>query len=203
MHFEFLDRFRGGNVHRLRDAAVGLEVGNRGAIHQNVGASPAAAVGNKIRTAAVGALVVHVGDTGREVSQVHYITVNEREIIDEPAVDHLASDRIFGVDALALGLHINTLRRSHNLQSEIRSRVLADVQFDVSTHSLLKPLHLCRHGVQSRRNRNKQIPAFVVRRGLKLISLLLVDKGDFRTLDDGRRRIGQEAAHSPEVALAE
>src|SRR6202011_3398428 len=87
LYLELFHRFRRGNVHGLRHTAVGFEVGGRSAVHQNVGTGPAAAVGNEVRLAAIVALVVHVGDAGREIGQLSHITANQRQIIDEPAVD--------------------------------------------------------------------------------------------------------------------
>ena len=88
-----------GTIGRLRDAAVGLGVRDRSAIRQNVGGRPAAAVGNEIRAGAVSAaLLVHLGDAGRQRSQLRSIAIDQRQVIDEPAIDDLARLRVLGLD---------------------------------------------------------------------------------------------------------
>ena len=91
------------------------------------------------------ALVVHVGDAGREIGQLSHITANQRQIIDEPAVDDLARHRILGSDGLRLGVNLNTLGLARNLHSQVRGRVLTDVQFDLGADGLLKPSYLRCH----------------------------------------------------------
>ena len=61
----------------------------------------AAAVGNKVRAGTGGvALIVHLGDARRQIDQCDYVAVDQRQVIDEPAIDHLAGFRIFGLDGL-------------------------------------------------------------------------------------------------------
>ena len=137
LHLELFHRFRGRSIGDVSDAAIGLEVGDRSAIHQNVGIGAAAAIGHEVRSGVADrVLVAHVVHTRREHHKVHHITVNQRQIVDEPAVDHLARHRILGVEGLRLGLDVDGLRRGGDLQTQIRRRVLADVQRDAGAHRL-------------------------------------------------------------------
>ncbi len=203
LNLEFLHRLRRWDIGGFGDAAIGFKVRGGGAIHQNVGAGPAAAVGNEVGSTAVVALVVHIGDARREKRQLSYIAANQREIVDEPAVDDLAGHRIFGGDALCLGLHFHGLGGAGYFQSQIGAWILTDVQSDVSAYGLLKTLGLGRDRVCSRRNRSEQVATGGVGGGREVISLLLVEKCDLGALDDGARGVGQGPAHGSEVALAE
>ena len=163
LHFEFFDRLRRWSIGDLCDTPVGFVVGNGGAIHQNVGAGAAAAVGNKIRPRIRDAVrVTHIGHSGCEVHQVKRIPAHQRQVVDGPAVDHRAGHGILGGDGLGLGFDVNALRRAGNLQRKVGGRILGDVQSDASADGFLKPFHLRRHGIESRRNRNKKIAPSVV-----------------------------------------
>ena len=98
LHLELAHRFRRGCVDCFRDAAIGLKVGHRCAVHQNVGRGAAAAVGHKVRPTAVLTLVVHLRNTGRQEGQVHHVAIHERQVVDELSIDHLAGGRIFGTN---------------------------------------------------------------------------------------------------------
>jgi hypothetical protein len=68
--------------------AVGLVVGDRGAIHQHVGGGVAAAVGDEVGPGAVdGALIVRLGHARRQHGQIHHVAVDQRQVVDELAVD--------------------------------------------------------------------------------------------------------------------
>ena len=131
------------------------------------------------------ALIVHVRDAGCEKRQFGHIAVDQRQIVDEPAVDDLPSHRIFRRDRRTLRLNLDRLRGPSNLHREIGRRILADVQLDMRAYRLLKALHLRCHGVRPGRNRCEQIPAVAVGCGRELVSLLLVLKSDFGPLNHG------------------
>ena len=164
-----------------RDAAIGLEVGDGSTIHQNVGVGAAAAIGEKfvpVSPTEFESLMLFI--PGAEPHKIQHVTVNQGQIIDEPAIDHLARHRVLGLEALRLGLDVNGLLRDGDLQAEVCRRVLADVQRDVGTHRFLKAFHFRGHGIQSRRNGCEHISPAVVRRGGKLVSLLLVSERNLR-----------------------
>ena len=110
---------------------------------------------------------------------------------------------VFGGEGLRLGFDLNTLRRAGNLQRQVGGGVLGDVQFDVSADGFLKPLHLRRHGIHPRRNRNKKVPSSAVRLRIELVSFVKIEKGNRCPLDYGSGGVCQHAAHSPKVSLAE
>ena len=78
LHLKFFHRFDWRIVGHLRDSAVGLNVRNRRAIQQNIGRTGAAAIGDKTGVVAIVALVVHVGNAGRQISQFGRIAADER-----------------------------------------------------------------------------------------------------------------------------
>ncbi len=46
------------------------------------------------------ALVIHLGHARRQIDQFNYVAIDQRQVVDEPAIDDLSGLRIVGLDGL-------------------------------------------------------------------------------------------------------
>ena len=187
----------------MGDAAVRFGIGDRSAIGQDVSRGPAAPVGDEIR-AGTGrvALVIHFGDAGSQRSQCNHVAINQRQVVDEPAIDHLSSFRIFNLDATRFCRDLDRLVGARYLQGKVGGGVLVNVHFELGACLLVEAPCFRRHHIDSGRNGTEQISPIAVGSGTERESLLLIREDNLRSLHHGAGSIGEFPTNGSEVSLA-
>ena len=74
------------------------------------------------------ALVIHFGDARGQRSQRDHLAINQRQVIDELAIDDLASFRIFSLNGLRFCRDLDSLVGAGYLQGKVGGCVFVDVQ---------------------------------------------------------------------------
>ena len=130
------------------------------------------------------------------------MSVKQRQIIDEPPIDHLPGFGIFGLDCLRLRPHLDSLRGARHFQRQIGGRILVHVDLEFGAFCLTKTLSFDGHNVHPGRDRAEQIPSATVGGRLEIKSFFLVGEDDLRPCNHGARCVGQLATDCSEVSLA-
>jgi len=199
----FVHRFRRGYIRDLRYAAIGLEVGDRRAIHQHIRGRVAAAVRGEVRTRAVDvALIVDVRRTRRQKGQLHHRTVDQRQVVDQVPVDRRCTGSIIRIQVLIVGGD-NDRGCGADLHAQIGRRIRAHIHADIGLLLLREAWRLGQNPVDPGRHGAEDVTAGTIALPIEGEALLLVDQRHLRIRNHGTRRVGDHSAHGAEISLGE
>lgn len=117
-------------------------------------------------------------DTGSQRGKIEDAPIDQRQVVDEFAVDDLAGDGVLGLQLHGGSVYFDSFRGSANGQGNIHGNILADIHADLAF--LLRLETLGHHGqrIGAGRDGAKSVPAVLVGNARKGVSLLLVDQSD-------------------------
>src|SRR4029077_12221136 len=144
---------------------------------------------------------VGFGDAWSQVGEVGEVPVDQRKVVDEPAIHDLAGGGVFGLQVNGFRVDFDGLRGRADFQGEVDRNVLTDIQGDARLLFSLKAFGFDTNFVGPGRDGANEVSAGRIGGGGEGVALVLVDEGDLRSGHESAGGVGDDAGYAAAIEL--